>query len=166
MISMTGSKVVSLKVIVFYPKGLDCSHLSRSSQPTISFDGMNGSQANGPPLVHSTFSSSRLLIGTPVAKIPAPARPNYSAIGIAKLACATVATDHLAAVDLFSAIKSKLRAGRVLYLGTLLGAYSLVRLARCPLCPDSDQVLRRSEMSRWTIGDLTDNFTALFNVLT
>jgi hypothetical protein len=25
---------------------------------------------------------------------------------------------------------------------------ALVRLARCPLCPDSDQILQRSEMSR------------------
>jgi hypothetical protein len=32
---------------------------------------------------------------------------------------------------------------------TFAGAYSLVWLARCPLYSDSDQVLRRSEISRW-----------------
>jgi hypothetical protein len=41
-----------------------------------------------------------------------------------------------------------------LYLCTLLGAYSLVRLARCPLSPNSDQVLHRSEMSRWAMCGL------------
>jgi hypothetical protein len=25
----------------------------------------------------------------------------------------------------------------------------LVRLDRCPLCPDSDKILQRSEMTRW-----------------
>jgi hypothetical protein len=25
------------------------------------------------------------------------------------------------------------------------------RLTRCPLCPDSDQILQRSEMSRWAM---------------
>ena len=34
----------------------------------------------------------------------------------------------------------------------LLGANSLVRIARCPLCPDSDQILHRSEMSRCVRG--------------
>jgi hypothetical protein len=47
------------------------------------------------------------------------------------------------------ALYSPVRAGRAFYRFTLLGAYSLVWLARCPLCPDSDQVLHRSEMSRW-----------------
>src|SRR6516165_6111140 len=45
--------------------------------------------------------------------------------------------------------KSKRSAGRAFYRCTLLGAFSLARLTRCPLCPDCDQVLHRSAMSRW-----------------
>jgi hypothetical protein len=41
------------------------------------------------------------------------------------------------------------------YLGrVLINRSSLVRPIRCPLCPDSDQILQRSEMSRCANSEL------------
>jgi hypothetical protein len=76
MVSTIGLKVVSMKVIVFYPKGVRLLPPFQI-KPTISFDGMNGSHARGPPLAVGTFSSSRLLIGTRVTRVPI----SHSAIG-------------------------------------------------------------------------------------
>ena len=71
-----------------------------------------------------------------------------SSDGCGQLSARASATDSWCAKP-SATRKSKRSAKRAFYRCNLLGASSLARLTRCPLCPDCDQVLHRSELSRW-----------------
>src|SRR5438034_8914469 len=49
---------------------------------------------------------------------------------------------------------AKVVLGRV-----LINRFGLVRLTRCPLCPDSDQILQRNEMARFATVRFSIRYT-------